>query len=49
MNDFLLSPSLSFSLGAEVADEQMGSEDAISLKDIIPETNICFVSRMLTT
>ncbi|XP_053091093.1 phosphatidylinositol 4-phosphate 5-kinase type-1 alpha isoform X1 [Pangasianodon hypophthalmus] len=30
------------SLGAEVTDEQMGNEDAISLKDIIPETNICF-------
>ncbi|XP_060726150.1 phosphatidylinositol 4-phosphate 5-kinase type-1 alpha isoform X1 [Tachysurus vachellii] len=30
------------SLGAEVEDEQMSNEDAISLKDIIPETNICF-------
>ncbi|KAK3572080.1 hypothetical protein QTP86_022310 [Hemibagrus guttatus] len=30
------------SFEAEVADEQMGNEDAISLKDIIPETNICF-------
>ncbi|KAI5618154.1 phosphatidylinositol 4-phosphate 5-kinase type-1 alpha isoform X1, partial [Silurus asotus] len=29
------------SLEAEVADEQ-GNEDSISLKDIIPETNICF-------
>lgn len=40
---------LSLSLGAEDADEQMGNEDAISLKDIIPETNICFVSLMLKT
>ncbi|XP_060778001.1 phosphatidylinositol 4-phosphate 5-kinase type-1 alpha isoform X1 [Neoarius graeffei] len=30
------------SLGAEAVDEQMGNEDAVSLKDIIPETNICF-------
>ncbi|TSK34834.1 Phosphatidylinositol 4-phosphate 5-kinase type-1 alpha [Bagarius yarrelli] len=30
-------------LGAENADEQLGNEDALSLKDIIPETNICFV------
>ncbi|XP_076844557.1 phosphatidylinositol 4-phosphate 5-kinase type-1 alpha isoform X1 [Brachyhypopomus gauderio] len=30
------------SLGAEGLDEQSGNEDAISLKDIIPETNICF-------
>ncbi|XP_017555942.1 phosphatidylinositol 4-phosphate 5-kinase type-1 alpha isoform X1 [Pygocentrus nattereri] len=29
-------------LGAEAVDEQFGNEDAISLKDIIPETNICF-------
>ncbi|XP_036440889.1 phosphatidylinositol 4-phosphate 5-kinase type-1 alpha isoform X2 [Colossoma macropomum] len=29
-------------LGAEALDEQLGNEDAISLKDIIPETNICF-------
>lgn len=48
MKDSLLSLPLSLSLGAEVADEQMSNEDAISLKDIIPETNICFVSLMLT-
>lgn len=30
------------SLGDAVGDEQMSNEDAISLKDIIPETNICF-------
>ncbi|XP_062395144.1 phosphatidylinositol 4-phosphate 5-kinase type-1 alpha isoform X1 [Sardina pilchardus] len=30
------------SAGAEGLDEEVGDEDAISLKDIIPETNICF-------
>uniref|UniRef100_A0A671P7K0 Phosphatidylinositol-4-phosphate 5-kinase, type I, alpha, b n=1 Tax=Sinocyclocheilus anshuiensis TaxID=1608454 RepID=A0A671P7K0_9TELE len=32
------------STGAECLDEQLSNEDAISLKDIIPETDICFVS-----
>ncbi|XP_046906141.1 phosphatidylinositol 4-phosphate 5-kinase type-1 alpha isoform X2 [Hypomesus transpacificus] len=30
------------SMGAEASGEQSGNEDAISLSDIIPETNICF-------
>ncbi|XP_066538902.1 phosphatidylinositol 4-phosphate 5-kinase type-1 alpha isoform X2 [Hoplias malabaricus] len=30
------------SLEAEALDEQFDNEDAVSLKDIIPETNICF-------
>nr|XP_021322354.1 phosphatidylinositol 4-phosphate 5-kinase type-1 alpha isoform X1 [Danio rerio] len=30
------------STGAECLDEQLSNEDAISLKDIIPETDICF-------
>ncbi|XP_062321996.1 phosphatidylinositol 4-phosphate 5-kinase type-1 alpha-like isoform X3 [Osmerus eperlanus] len=32
------------SMGAEESGEQSGNEDAVSLSDIIPETNICFVS-----
>uniref|UniRef100_A0A671RXN6 Phosphatidylinositol 4-phosphate 5-kinase type-1 alpha-like n=1 Tax=Sinocyclocheilus anshuiensis TaxID=1608454 RepID=A0A671RXN6_9TELE len=32
------------STGAECLDEQLSNEDAVSLKDIIPETDICFVS-----
>ncbi|KAG9276550.1 phosphatidylinositol 4-phosphate 5-kinase type-1 alpha-like [Astyanax mexicanus] len=39
--------STPYSLGAEALDEHLGNEDAISLKDIIPETNICFVSPVL--
>uniref|UniRef100_A0A8C8GHH0 PIPK domain-containing protein n=1 Tax=Oncorhynchus tshawytscha TaxID=74940 RepID=A0A8C8GHH0_ONCTS len=37
---------VSHSMGAEVeaSGDQSGNEDAISLSDIIPETNICFVS-----
>ncbi|KTG32021.1 hypothetical protein cypCar_00010675 [Cyprinus carpio] len=30
------------STGAEYLDEQLSNEDAVSLKDIIPETDICF-------
>ncbi|XP_043073014.1 uncharacterized protein LOC122323335 [Puntigrus tetrazona] len=30
------------STGAECLDEQLSNEDALSLKDIIPETDICF-------
>uniref|UniRef100_A0A4W4GSH7 PIPK domain-containing protein n=1 Tax=Electrophorus electricus TaxID=8005 RepID=A0A4W4GSH7_ELEEL len=33
---------------SEALEEQLGNEDAISLKDIIPETNIYFVSLILT-
>lgn len=42
--------SLSLSMGAEVeaSGDQSGNEDAISLSDIIPETNICFVSLALS-
>lgn len=35
---------LVFSAGAECLDERLSNEDAISLQDIIPETDICFVS-----
>ncbi|CDQ97059.1 unnamed protein product [Oncorhynchus mykiss] len=37
---------VSHSMGAEVeaSGDQSGNEDAISLSDIVPETNICFVS-----
>ncbi|XP_051577828.1 phosphatidylinositol 4-phosphate 5-kinase type-1 alpha [Myxocyprinus asiaticus] len=34
--------STPYSMGAEYLDEQLSNEDAISLKDIIPETDICF-------
>ncbi|XP_012684664.1 phosphatidylinositol 4-phosphate 5-kinase type-1 alpha-like isoform X2 [Clupea harengus] len=34
--------TISHSAGAEGLDEQADDDDAISLKDIIPETNICF-------
>ncbi|KAL2084124.1 hypothetical protein ACEWY4_019642 [Coilia grayii] len=37
--------TMSHSADDEGLDEQAGNEDAISLNDIIPETNICFVSQ----